>query len=171
MLSGHDGFTLLETMIAITIMVISFAAILTIQSSSIEATAKAKEMTVIAMLARNAINEAELEIKGKTFTELKKEENGNFDEPFEEYTWVKKIEEVKFPDFVSLATGGGSDSSPAGDAGKSSEAGVLGKIITNYLTKGVRKITITITGIRNKTQTYTVSTYWVNMSGDIQLSP
>jgi len=158
-------------MIAITIMVVAFASILNIESSSIEATARAKEMTTISMLARNAINQAEMEIKGRTFSELKKEDAGNFDEPFEEYAWSRKIDEVKFPDIMSLAGGASSLGGESGEASKTNEADMLGKIVTNFLSKGVRKITVTVTGVRNKTQTFSVSTFWVNLSSELQLSP
>ena len=92
-----QGFTLLEVMIAIGILAIGIGAILVAENNSLDGTLRAKRMTTVAMLAKNSLIEAEREIEGKSFTEIKTESTGTFDAPFAEYRWERKIKEITFP--------------------------------------------------------------------------
>src|SRR3954469_25884363 len=84
----EKGFTLLETLIAIAIMLVAFSAILMVESGSLRTTERAREINTVSMLAKNAMIDAELAFEGKTFDEVKKEEKGTFPEPFASYSWI-----------------------------------------------------------------------------------
>ena len=71
-LFGETGFTLLETMIASAIMLIAFSAILMIESSSINASLKSKRLNTVTMLAKTKMIETEMELEGKSFSEIQK---------------------------------------------------------------------------------------------------
>ncbi len=75
-----------------TIMVLAFASILAVECNSINATTRAKQMNIVAMLARNKMIETEYKIEGKTFDEIKKEEGGTFAAPYEIYRWKTEVQ-------------------------------------------------------------------------------
>ena len=158
-----SGFTLLETMVALAIMMIAFSSILLVESRSLSTSAKAKQMNVVGMLARNEMIKTEYEIEGKTFDEVRKDETGQFEEPFKDYTWSRSIKELKFP---ALNVGGGGK---AGD-GNAQIAELLTKLVTNFFSKAMREVIVTIKWKRGSgTQSFTVSTYWVDLNHEFQL--
>ena len=75
--NSNAGFTLLETMIAMAIMMVAFSSILMVESSSINSSMRTKQLNVVAMLAKNIMVESEYLFEGKTFDEFKKEETGS----------------------------------------------------------------------------------------------
>lgn len=170
LLRSQNGFTLLETMIAMTIMMIAFAAIVSVQSSSLESALRSRQMNIVGMLASNAIRMTEVETFGKPFDEIKKEETGQFDAPYEDYTWVRAIKEVKLPNLIA-----GAEAQKEKDPNDENQNGALmemmGKMLTNYLSKSLREISITIQWQRGKAkQEYVVTTYWVDLNGDFQFN-
>lgn len=169
MLNNTSGFTLLETMIAVAIMTVAFGAILMVQSSSLNTSEKARQMNAVTMLAKSAMVDAEVDFQGKTFNEVNKEKTGQFKEPYQDYTWKREIKEIKFPDF-KFSQGGGKD---GGDSsGQTAALELLTKVVTNYLSKAIREVTVTISWKRGKgEQKYSVSTYWVDLNHEFTLSP
>ena len=168
-LGDKSGFTLLETLFAITIMVITFAAILMVQSASINASARAKQMGVVAMLSKNIMLETEQLMKEKAFGDLPEEEDGNFPEPYQEYAWSRTVKEVEFP---NLSLTGGSPS-PEGkqDAEMNNQEEMIGKLVTGFLSKALKRITVTVTWKKGKgTQSFSLNTYWVNLNNDFSLT-
>ncbi|MGK5085945.1 type II secretion system protein, partial [Bdellovibrionota bacterium FG-2] len=91
------GFTLLEVMIAMAIMLIALASILAVESSSINATHRAKQLNIVAMLAKGRMIKLESEFEGKSFSEFRKEDGGTFVEPYQDYRWTYKVKELAFP--------------------------------------------------------------------------
>jgi general secretion pathway protein I len=167
-LSLENGFTLLEVMIAMAIMLVAFASILLVQSQSLSTSAKAKQMNIVAMLAKGKMIEVEYEIEGKPFNEVKKEDAGNFKDPYQDYGWKRVVKEIKFPN-MNFGGGGGADKNA--DAGVTEQANTMMKLLTNYLSKAIREVTVTVTWKRGTgTQEFSVSTYWVNLDEQFQLS-
>ena len=171
-------------MIAMAIMTVAFASILVIQSSSLNTSLKSKQQNVVAMLARNAMTMTEVEISGKPFSEVATELGAQFDPPFAEYSWERKIKEVKFPNLQALFAGQGGDGQNADGASGSSDNGaaadknndlsteMIGKIVTNYLSKALREVSITVKWKKGKgEQAYSVAMYWVDFDAPFQLTP
>lgn len=164
---NERGFTLLETMIAMGIMLVAFASILMVQSGSLNASAKAKQMNIVAMLARNAMIEAEQTFEGKQFEEVDKEKEGKFPNPYQDFRWKRSIKEIKFP---SLGIGGGKGEKKDGE-GANDKVEMLAKLFTNFLSKAVREVTVTVIWNRGSgDQSFAVSTYWVDLNHEFALS-
>ena len=165
--NSQSGFTLIEVMIAVGILAIGIGAILVAENNSLEVTIRAKRMTTVAMLAKNSLIEAERAISGKTFTEVKTEESGQFDAPFQEFRWERKIKEIVFPNILDQSK------ATKDEVNKIDEntARVV-KIATSYLSKASREITVTIKWTDKKEeQKFVVSQYWVDLDHAIDINP
>ena len=163
---NSKGFTLIEVMIAIGVLAIGFGAILVAENNSLDVTIRAKRMTTVATLAKNAIIQAERELVGKTFLEVKKESSGQFEAPYADYHWERKIKEITFPNILS-------DNKEKKDEATVSDANVekIVKIATNYLSKSSREITITINWKeKGENQSFSVSQYWVDLNHSFNIN-
>ncbi|MBC7385219.1 MAG: prepilin-type N-terminal cleavage/methylation domain-containing protein [Cryobacterium sp.] len=173
------GFTLLEVMIAMAIMLVSFSSILAIQSSSMSSVQKSRQTHEVSMLARKAMAETEVEIAGKKFEELPTELTGTFDDPYQDYTFTRKIKEVKLPNLAGISKAAQGDkqadsrSSNSQDEDKNSQMmEQMTKVLTNFLSKALREVTITVEWKRGITvQKYEVAMYWVDLNSDVQINP
>lgn len=175
-MGSKAGFTLLEVMIAMAIMVVAFASILMLQSNALDGSGKARQMNVVSMLAKGLMVETEHAIEGKTFEEFKKEETGQFKEPYQDFSWKREIKEIKFPNLNLAGAGGDGGASEAG-AGAASQGGgtdatdKITKLMSNHLSKAIREVVITITWKRGKgEQNFSLSTYWVNLNHEFSIS-
>ena len=165
-----QGFTLLEVMIAMAIMTLAFASILAVEQGSINASARAKQMNVVGMLARNKMVETEFKIEGKTFEEAKKEDAGTFAEPYTDYRWKAVIKEMKFPE-LGMGSGSKDPGSKDQSGSQTQSSEMVGKMITKYLSKAIREVNVTVFWKRGSgEQSYTLSTYWVNLNNELQIS-
>jgi|GEM_PF-841574 len=173
------GFTLLEVMIALAIMLVAFSSILAIQSSSMNSALKARQIHEVSVLARNAMIMTEVEIAGKKFEEISKELTVPCDEAgnFPDYTCTRKVKEVKLPNLAGLSKGAPGDKERSGansneDAKNSAMLEQMTKLITNFLSKAVREVTITVSWKRGlTTQKYDLAMYWVDMNSEFTLNP
>ena len=147
------------------IMVMAFAAILAVEGGSINASARAKQINIVGMLARNKMVEAEYKIEGKTFDEVKKEEQGTFEEPYQDYRWKIIVKELKFPNLAVGGKGG------AGGGGQDQMTGMITKLMTNFLSKAIREVSVTVLWKKGSgDQTFSLSTYWVDLNYEFKIT-
>ncbi len=154
-------------MLATAIMAISFGAILAVQGGAVQASIRSKEITTVTNLLRNQMIQTEYQIQGKTFEMVKKEDQGIFKAPYQDYSWQMSIREITLPDLTPLlnAAGGGSNAQATG--GTSDLVQTMGKTITKFLSKALREVTVTVLWKRaGKPMTASVSTYWVDLNYD-----
>jgi general secretion pathway protein I len=85
----EDAFTLLEVMVAVAVIAMSFVALLSSQSQSLSIAALARFETVASLLARQKL--AELEVAG--FDKLNSN-SGQFADDFAEYHWQAEVKEL-----------------------------------------------------------------------------
>jgi prepilin-type N-terminal cleavage/methylation domain-containing protein len=158
------GFTLLEVMIAVTIMAIAFSAILSTQSSSISLSMKTKDMNVAGWLANNIMVEAEQLYEGVDFSEIPKETAETFAAPFERFKWKREIKEIVFPELQFL------QDKPE-NGGVSDAVRMLAQVITKHLNKTIRELVVTISWPQGKAErTLVISTYLINLNEDMNFS-
>lgn len=83
------GFTLLEVMVAVAVISMSFVALLSSQSQSLSMASLSRFETAAALLARQKL--AELELSGY---ESLSSDSGQFDDEFSEYRWRAEVKEL-----------------------------------------------------------------------------
>lgn len=159
------GFTLLEVVIALAIMTVAFGSILAVQGGAVNASARAKQMNIVSMLAKNKMVETEFKIQGKAFDEVQKTEGGTFEPPYEDFTWRSVIKEVKFPR-INFSGGGGSGADKGKENNQSAEmVEMISKLITTHLSKSLREVTVTVAWKQGtKEQTFDLQTFWVDLN-------
>jgi general secretion pathway protein I len=89
--SRNPGFTLLEVMVAMSIIAIALTALLVSQSQSISIAGEAKFSTTAALLAQSKM----AEIETKTEDELTYD-SGDFGDDFPDYSWEMEVQDVIF---------------------------------------------------------------------------
>jgi general secretion pathway protein I len=89
---GANGFTLLESVIALMVMVLSLMAIFDINSSALASHVFAKKLTVATLLARSKMTDIEQQLYDKGFAADDEEDAGDFsDDGWPSYKWRSKI--------------------------------------------------------------------------------
>lgn len=99
--SGQTGFTLLEIMVAVSILTMSLLVILDLHGTTLLKSGRAENVTQAVMLARLKLAEIQLDLekdisKGE-FPGDNKTMEGTFDEPYEKYKWEVAIRKVEIP--------------------------------------------------------------------------
>lgn len=97
----NKGFSLLEIMVAVSILAVSLLVILDLHGGSMRTSRRAEDITTASMLAKYQMQMVQLDIekemsKGE-FPEEDKQMEGSFDEPFERYKWTANIKKVEIP--------------------------------------------------------------------------
>ena len=90
-LYNHNGFTLLEVMIALAILAIALTSLFGSQSSSVSLAAESRFNTQAPLLAQ-------LQLARLSTTEILESDSGDFGNDFPGYRWEATVEEALFPD-------------------------------------------------------------------------
>jgi general secretion pathway protein I len=90
---GGEGFTLLEVMVALSIIAIVLVSLLVSQSHSISMQDEVKFNTTAALLAQKKISEIEIKDMGDLISD-----SGDFGDDFPSYFWEIKIQDVSLPE-------------------------------------------------------------------------
>jgi general secretion pathway protein I len=98
MKNHRNGFTLLEVMVAMSIIAIALVAILGSQSQSVSLAAEARFKTTASLLAQSKMAEMEAKNPADLVSE-----SGDFGEDFPEYTWTVTVGDVMFDESIIAA--------------------------------------------------------------------
>jgi general secretion pathway protein I len=90
-----NGFTLLEVMVALAIVAIALVALMGLGNRSIAVNAHLQKITQATLLAQQRMTEVEIEAAGGALLVLNEE--GVFDEPFDEFRWRLSYEDTPLP--------------------------------------------------------------------------
>ena len=147
------GFTLLEIMVAVSILGISLVTLMRFQGQTLIASARAERITLATMLVRQKMVDTQIELekalKKGEFPE-ERDDKGDFEEPFELYRWEYNVRSVDFP-------------APAfGEEG--SLQSMVGKQLTKEISKAVRELKVTVLwDDAGEEQSLDLVTHWVKL--------
>ncbi|MFT6157514.1 MAG: type II secretory pathway pseudopilin PulG [Myxococcota bacterium] len=171
--STRQGYSLLETVVAMAILVTSLTVLIQIQGDAVEMTQTAERLVTATQLAQEKMTEVRLLIEREGITESEMEENGDFDElgddqldlefgrQFEDYHWEYTVSEIDLGlagDLGGMADSlGGSGLMPGGGAADTPDQpdieggqpdlaslGVSNDMITDMLAKYIREIRVRV---------------------------
>jgi general secretion pathway protein I len=99
------GFSLIEVMIAITILAAALTWIVVGMARNIQAENHAKLMSTASFLARYKMNDVEDDLYTKGFSDFEKDQVGTFEERgFERFAWKVVIDKVEMPSSDQVQT-------------------------------------------------------------------
>lgn len=139
---NQKGFTLLEVLIALSLLVFIIAGVLITQSNGITSSSRTKNILIATNLARNLINESELKYEGLSFEKLPKKDEGNFAEPYSQFKWTLTFEEVDFSALTDLVKKATEGETKAENQDATTEQ--LAKYFQDYMQKSVRRMQLTV---------------------------
>lgn len=168
LLRNSQGFTLLEVIVAFSILTIVLLSAYIAQSSGIISTSRAENTLIAANLARTMLEKSEVELGNKEFQLLKEEEEGEFKDPYETFKWKREIKEV---DFTALAKVIVAAIAAEQEESPEEAQNLVMQIFLNYLKDSVRMMKITIIWEEDgKIQEEEFSTFLVRYDAEFRTS-
>ncbi len=104
-----NGFSLIEILVAMAILAISTLALSNWMGNALTSSSRAEDLSIATMLARQKMTQVEIdliEMQHKKEIPDDRVEQGNFEEPYEDYTWELSILRVEIPAPVMGEDGG-----------------------------------------------------------------
>ena len=94
---NYSGFSFIEVLIAIVILVIASVVSVDLLRGSVRATRDARELTTATMLLQKTMSELETKLETEGMEKAcDKKKTGKFDVPFDKYTWATYCNEIDF---------------------------------------------------------------------------
>jgi general secretion pathway protein I len=148
----RTAFTLLEVMIAMAILSISLLTLMDYAGNTLLTSGRAENMTVATMLARQKMTELEIELtqamQRNEFPD-EKDEEGKFDEPYEDYSWKLEIRKVELPAPVTGEKGSIQD--------------MIGQNLTKQIAQTVRELKLTVAWGEGEDESFDIVTHIVKL--------
>ena len=152
-----NGFTLIETMLAIVIMASALILLTNSWSGSITRVRKTQQIFEIAALLERKMAEVEIEYRGKPLDSIPEEAEDSFGEEYPQYRWKLTSKKLEFPDLSAALTGQ--------DGGVDQMMLSLIKQLSEGLSQSIKEVTVTVVfqpqGATKPIQ-HSVTTYFVD---------
>lgn len=158
----NNGFTLVETLMAVSILAFGLVIIGTTWGGNVMRLRKIRLNNEVAFLLQQKMTEMELKYQNVGVDQIKEEEAGDFGDDFQDYSWEFKSQEFVMPDLSMLM-----------DLRKENNQemqSMILKQIGEVLGKAVKEISVTVIVKKTKTrkeQRFTVSSYLVDFTKEM----
>ena len=136
---NQKGFTLLEFLIAMALLVFVIAAAYLSQGNSLSSSLRSRNILIATNLARNFISDEELKWEGVKFEALPEQKEGKFEAPNAQFKWTLKFTKVDFSGLSDVLI----SKTEEGKEDKAQTAMIL-KMFQDYMEKSVRRMTVTV---------------------------
>lgn len=163
-LKSNNGFTLLETLIAVVILSTALMLLANTWSSSGIRVRKTQINFEVAALLERKMTDLEIEYRGKSLDEIKDETSPEpIGEEFPQYQWKMKSKKLEFPDLAATLA--------AQEGGTNQLMTTVVKQLTESLSKSIKEVTVTIIleAKGRKPIEYSVTSYFMDYDKDIQM--
>lgn len=137
MLSNKKGFTLVETLIALAIMVTSLMVLSQSISAAFARTKKTQVNFEIASLLERKMIDIQMDYGNKAIESIPEEKEDNFGDKFPDYTWKLKSKKLELPDLSSLLT--------AQEGGADQMTISVSRQLFEAISKATKEVTVTVT--------------------------
>ena len=137
---NNAGFTLIEVMVALAIMVITFTAMMNGNLFTQMMSLRSRKAIVASFLAAQKMSEVKLEIEGLPLSEIPEKEEGAFPKPFDDYKWAITSQPFEY-DIGAAAAGllqGGEEET------QSEQLASVLRNISGILKESIREVTVTV---------------------------
>lgn len=154
-LKNQKGFTFVEVLIAIVILVLASVTAADLVRGSVRAVRDAKEYTVATMLLQKAMAELETKLETEGIEKgCDKKKDGKFEAPFEKYTWSTFCTEIDFN--LSESASKMLDENSDKNSTEQSQENEITKMILNtaseYISKSIRELHVEVNWVQGKTK-------------------
>lgn len=154
-MKSSQGFTLLETVIAMVIMAGALVLLSNSWGGSFMRIRKTQQTFEVAAMLERKMNDIELEYRGKSLDEIPDEKDGDFGSEYPQYAWKLKARKLEFPDISSALT--------AQEGGAGAMLMSMVKQLSEYIGQSVKEVTVTVVLTNNKKPLeFSVTTYFVD---------
>lgn len=149
------GFTLLETIIAMSIMASGLMLLVNTWGGSFVRLDRTQKQFELAVLLERKMIDFELKYRGKNIDEISEEDEGEFD-GYPEYKWTMTSKKLEFPDIGATLS--------SRDGGVDAMTLSAIKQLTDTLSKAIKELTVTVTYSKKgkKPIVHSITTYFVN---------
>lgn len=159
-----NGFTLLETLLALGIMGTSLFLLVNAWTGSFGRLEKTQLSFEVASLLERKMGELERKYRGRPLAEIPEdEETGDFGEEYPKYSWKVQAKNLELPNLAPLLTAESNEPPPQ-------EVLSALQTFSETLSKSVKEVKLTIYYKHPKrTQDYSISTYFVDYENELNL--
>lgn len=159
-MSKSYGFTLIETLMAVTILAFGLIIVSSTWGGNVMRLKKIRLNNEVAFLLQQKMTEMELKYQNTPLDQVKEEESGTFGDGFDDYAWEFKSQKFVMPDLSLLM-----------DVNKETNVDMQRMILTqlgDVLGKSIKEITVSVIVKKNKSRSkeikYSVSSYLIDYS-------
>lgn len=149
------GFTLIEVLVAMMILVGAIVALSQSWSGSLFSFRKSQNINTIVSLLKKKTTELEIKYKDGSFTEIPEEEAGDFGSDYQDFKWASKTRDLEFPDLSQILT--------SKEGGADEMVLMVVKQMTEFFSKNTKELRVTVIWTSGgRSVEYSVTTYLVN---------
>lgn len=155
--NNHSGFTFIEVLIAIVILVMASVTAADLIRGSVRAVRDAKELTLATMLLQKVMAELETKLETEGIDRgCEKKKDGKFEAPFEKFTWTTYCTEIDFQLSESAAKALEDKAADENKASETDSENMVQKMIlqtaSDYITKSLRELHVEVNWVQGKTK-------------------
>lgn len=159
--NSGNGFTLLETLLAVVILASALLLLTNSWNSSYLRLRKTQNQFEVAALLERKMTEIEIEYRGKSVDEISEEKSGDFGKEYPQYEWRMESKKLEIPDISATMA--------AQDGGANPLLQSVIKQLTEGLSKSIKEVTVVVINKNAKPEPleYSVTTYFIDYNKEL----